>query len=137
MKVKVFIICMLSVFICPLYALAEDEFAKSTDIFIAQCDGVYEISDGNISFDLPDLNSRDYTIYAVQLAIFEKKQGESEYSIYKDKDGAESKKQIVLNPNSLHINISLGDKTDYRLKADYKAAYRYYMQAVSDESIVV
>ena len=89
-----------------------------------------------ITFTLPELENDDFYIYAVELAVFEKQNGENEWHIYKNKDGIESKKKYIENPTSLTFNVDFGAGADYADKAKYKIAYRYYIRSLQDISIM-
>ena len=59
-----------------------------------------EIGGGKgISFTLPELDEADYYIYAIELAVFEKQDGESQWHIYQDDNGEETKKQYIESPD--------------------------------------
>ncbi len=97
-----------------------------------------EFGSGNgIEITLPILNDSKFNIYAVELAVFEKMPGNSIWHIYKDKSGAESKRQLISEPHSLKIQIDFGDVGDYRVGAKYKIAYRYHVQSAEDASVIV
>lgn len=95
-----------------------------------------EIGSGKgISFTLPDIESDDYFIDAIELAVFEKQYEEDDWHIYKDNNGNESKKQYIQSPESLNFNVDFGDLSVYRDKTKYKIAYRYYVRNIHDMSI--
>ena len=94
-----------------------------------------EIGTGKgISFTLPELESDEFYIYAIELAVFEKHYEENEWHIYTDDDGNESKKQYIENPDSLTFNIDFGNPKDYRDETKYKIGYRYFIQNIYDTS---
>jgi hypothetical protein len=95
------------------YASGSTEFASAESVMKIRMDGTVkrakEIGSGNgIEFMLPDLSDSKYNIFAVELAVFEKKQGESIWGIYKNQSGAESKKSFINNPASLKMQIDFG-----------------------------
>ena len=97
-----------------------------------------EIGSGKgISFTLPELDEADYYIYAIELAVFEKQDGESQWHIYQDDNGEETKKQYIESPDSLNFNVDFGDLSAYREKAKYKIAYRYYVRSIHDMSKII
>ena len=87
-----------------------------------------------ISFTLPELESDEFYIYAIELAVFEKHYEENEWHIYTDDDGNESKKQYIENPDSLTFNVDFGNPKDYRDETKYKIGYRYFIQNIFDTS---
>ncbi len=89
-----------------------------------------------ISFTLPEYEDKNYYIHAVEIAVFEKLDGESAYHIYKNDSGEESKRQYMENPSSYNIQVEFGNSDDYREKAKYKIGYRYYVRSKDDESII-
>ena len=94
-----------------------------------------EVADGKgVSFSLPELADNDFYIYAIELAVFEKQNGETSWHIYTDENGNETKKKYIESPQSLNFNVSFGDVSGYREKAKYKIAYRYYVKSRSDSS---
>lgn len=116
-------------------AYAESEIMKiSMDGEVKQAKDIG--SGKGISFTLPDYDETDYFISSIELAVFEKQDGESNYHIYKDNNGNESKKQLLKNPESLNIQVDFGDTSDYRDKAKYKIGYRYYLTSTADMSII-
>ena len=90
-----------------------------------------------ITFTLPELESDDFNIYAVELAVFEKHHEETKWHIYKDDDGEESKKYYIENPSGLTFSVDFGNIEDYRDKTKYKIGYRYYIQSIHDASQVI
>ena len=97
-----------------------------------------EIGTGKgISFSLSDLDDSEYYINAIELAVFEKQYGENEWKMYLDDSEEESKKILLSEPDTLNIQANFGETSDYRDKAKYKLAYRYYAQSVSDESVLM
>ena len=87
-----------------------------------------------ITFTLPELESDDFYIYAIELGVFEKLYGENEWHIYTDDEGKESKKQYIENPDSLTFNVDFGNPEDYQDRAKYKIGYRYYTKSIHDTS---
>lgn len=116
-------------------------YAES-DVMIISYSGITDQA-GNVgtgkgvSFILPDLSDEDFYIYAVELAVFEKKEGETQWSIYKNENGEESKKQYIENPESLIFNVDFGSPQDYSERARYKIGYRYYVKCIFDESLLM
>lgn len=97
-----------------------------------------EIGTGKgISFSLSDLDNSEYYINSIELAVFEKQYGENEWKMYLDASEEESKKILLSEPDTLNIQANFGETSDYRDKAKYKLAYRYYAQSVSDESVIM
>lgn len=90
-----------------------------------------------IAFTLPELDAEDYYITAVELAVFEKCSDDEQYHIYKDKNGNESKRIVINNPQSLNFQTEFGDMSDYSERAKYKIAYRYYVTSIYDMSQTV
>lgn len=122
---------LVTVIFCVSVNADEMKIAMDGEVKLAK-----EIGTGKgITFTLPDLENDEYFIYAIELAVFEKQYGESEWHIYKDDNNIESKKQYIESPSSLTFNADFGDPSDYRDKARYKIAYRYYVQNLSDTSI--
>lgn len=130
------IICVLTLIFGILFCInayaAEDvmKIAMDGDVKYAK-----EIGTGKgISFTLPELNEKDYVIYAIELAVFEKQDGESSWHIYRNASGEESKKKYIEHPQSLNFSVDFGAAFDYKDKAKYKIAYRYYVQNILDSS---
>jgi len=90
-----------------------------------------------VTFTLPELETDEFYIYAIELAIFEKQYEEKEWHIYTDENGEESKKQYIENPSSLTFNVNFGNPEDYRDKAKYKIGYRYHVQSIHDASQII
>ena len=94
-----------------------------------------DIGEGKgINIVLPELENESFYINAVELAVFEQKENESQWHIYKDDYGKESKKKYIENPESLNVMVDFGDINDYRERAKYKLAYRYYVRSIDDMS---
>ena len=122
---------LVTVIFCVSVNADEMKIAMDGEVKLAK-----EIGTGKgITFTLPDLENDEYFIYAIELAVFEKQNGESEWHIYKDDNNIESKKQYIESPSSLTFNADFGEPSDYREKAKYKVAYRYYVQSLSDTSV--
>jgi len=97
-----------------------------------------EIGNGKgITFTLPDLDSDEFYIYAIELAVFEKQQEETSWHIYLDDEGKESKKRYIEKPESLTFSVDFGNTSDYRDMAKYKIGYRYYVKSIYDESCMM
>ena len=97
-----------------------------------------EIGTGKgISFSLSELDDSEYYINSIELAVFEKQYGDNEWKMYLNDEDEESKKILLSEPDSFNIQANFGEVSDYRDKAKYKLAYRYYAQSVSDESILM
>lgn len=97
-----------------------------------------EIGTGKgISFSLSELDDSEYYINSIELAVFEKQYGDNEWKMYLNDEDEESKKILLSEPDSFNIQANFGEVSDYRDKAKYKLAYRYYAQSVSDESIIM
>ena len=131
---KIFVL-MSAVFLLSINANAADtmKIAMNGEVKAAK-----EIGTGKgISFSLSELEDKDYYIDSIELAVFEKKHGENEWKMYLDKNNKESKKILLTEPDSLNIQANFGEISDYRDKAKYKLAYRYYAQSTSDESVIV
>lgn len=90
-----------------------------------------------VTFTLPELDNKEFGIYAVELAVFEKQYGENNWHIYTDESGNESKKHYIENPDGLTFNVDFGNPADYRNKAKYKIGYRYYVKSLYDESQII
>lgn len=82
-----------------------------------------------ISFSLPDVDSK-FLINTIELAVFEKKETDTQYSLF-----GESK--LLENPTSLTINFDFGDVSKYQERSRYKIAYRYYVQPIDDLSKII
>ncbi|MBS7306115.1 MAG: hypothetical protein KIG39_05580, partial [Lachnospiraceae bacterium] len=94
-----------------------------------------DIGEGKgINIVLPELDVDNFYINAIELAVFERQETETEWHVYKDNNGRESKKQYIENPQSLNVSVDFGDIDDYRDRAKYKLAYRYYIQSTDDMS---
>lgn len=118
--------------LCGMSAHAEDCMKISQNGIVKQAK---DIGAGKgISFTLPEFEDDNFYIYASELAVFEKKEDESEWHIYKDSNGNESKRIYKENLNSLNIQADFGDFSDYRERAKYKIGYRYYVRSVYDLS---
>lgn len=87
-----------------------------------------------ISFTLPDLEDPDFYIESIELAVFEKGNGENQWHIYTDSSGNETKKILLEDPQSLNIQADFGDLSQYDADKKYKLVYRYHVQALSDMS---
>lgn len=123
---------LMSVFCITCYAETNDTVKVS---FGGNVKEAKEIADGKgISFSLPELSDSDFYIYAIELAVFEKQNGEATWHIYTDDNGSETKKRYLESPQSLNFNVNFGDVSEYREKAKYKIAYRYYVKSRSDSS---
>lgn len=97
-----------------------------------------EIGEGKgINITLPELDDENFYINAIEIAVFERKENESQWHIYKDDDGEESKKKYIESPDGLNVQVDFGNVADYREKAKYKLAYRYYVQSVDDMSNIL
>ena len=97
-----------------------------------------EIGSGyGISFTLPEFDSDEYYLTAVEIAVFQKGEADEHYSIYKDKKGNESKRKVINNPKSYNFQIEFGDIADYDKNTKYKLAYRYYATSIYDLSHTV
>lgn len=120
--------------LCGMSAHAEDCMKISQNGIVKQAK---DIGAGKgISFTLPEFEDDNFYIYASELAVFEKKEDESEWHIYKDSNGNESKRIYKENLNSLNIQADFGDFSDYRERAKYKIGYRYYVSSIYDLSEV-
>ena len=116
--------------------------ATATDVMKIAMNGevkvAKEIGTGKgITFSLSELEDPEYYINSIELAVLEKRYGENEWEIYLDDSNEESKKILLSEPDTLNIQANFGEISDYRDKAKYKLAYRYYAQSVSDESILM
>ena len=135
MKKAVTIAVFLLALMCSISVLADEDAMKISLGGIVK--PAKEIGTGKgITFTLPELGSNEFYIYAIELAVFEKQNGEDKWHIYKDANAAESKKQYIESPASLTFNVNFGDASDYRDKAKYKMAYRYYVQNLQDTSLI-
>lgn len=97
----------------------------------ARTDNTVRMTD-SIEFTLPGLDTDDFYISGVELAVFEK--GDDEYHIFKD--GGRYMHRYIKNPQSLNFNMSFSDSTKYRERTKYKAAYRYHATSKTDASKV-
>lgn len=133
---KLIFVLIFSVFFCiGITAYASD------DVFKISMDGevkhAKDINSGKgISIVLPKLEDENFYISAVELAVFEKRVDDTEYHIYKNDNGEESKKQFIENPAGYQVQIEFGNAADYREQAKYKIAYRYYVVNKHDTSVV-
>lgn len=105
----------------------------SADTMKVSQDGTVSAT-GSIDFILPQLDSDEFYISGIELAVFEKGEEDEEWHIYLDDEDRQTKKQYIKNPDSLHISADLGDSAEYRDHAKYKAAYRYYVTSKLDAS---
>lgn len=131
---KIFVL-MLAAMLTSINVTAADvmKIAMNGEVKVAK-----EIGTGKgISFSLPELEDSEYYINSIELAVFEKQYGESDWKMYLNDEQEESKKILLNEPDSLNILADFGEFNDYRDKAKYKLAYRYYAQSVSDESIIM
>ena len=90
-----------------------------------------------IAFTLPYLEDEGWILNTIELAVFEKQESESEWHIYKDEKGQETKRRFIESPTSLNVDVNFGDLSDYREKAKYKIGYRYYVESIYDMSKLV
>lgn len=140
-------ICLMLLFLVTMNSIiyAADEFADDDSEFKIAMNGTVKsaknIGTGHgISITLPNLNSttaNNYILRSIETAVFERKSGNSTWTIYKDKSGAESKKVILNDVTTRSINIDFGKPSDYRVGAKYKIAYRYYVSPINDTSQIV
>lgn len=133
-------VIMTIVFLCLLMScvtvFAQDDIMKiamSGNTTIAKDIGAGK----GVSFTLPELGNDEFYIYAIELAVFEKRYDENEWHIYIDDNGDESKKQYVENPDSLTFNVDFGNPKDYREETKYKIGYRYYIRNIYDTSKMI
>ncbi|MDD6482955.1 MAG: hypothetical protein PUF72_00035 [Clostridiales bacterium] len=132
--------------------VAADEFLNDSDkMYYTYHGSIADTGETTLTVRLPDLENSvkntqlNYVIVGVELAIFEKKAGESTYAIYKDADGKESKRYYYTVPHedgrnyadSLTYTIDIGNISDYRCNAIYKIAFRYYVSPIYDMSQTV
>jgi len=101
------------------------------DIMKIQQNGIVkrakEFGSGNgIEFTLPALADSNFVIDSVELAVFEKKESETQYKIF-------GTTKIIENP-CLKIAFDFGDITRFAEGSKYKIAYRYYARAIDDYS---
>lgn len=130
-KIGILIILLVPL-LCGMSAQAEDCIKISQNGIVKQAK---DIGTGKgISFTLPKLEDDDFYIYAAELAVFEKQENESEWHIYRNDTGEESKKLYIENLESLNIQTDFGDSSDYRENAKYKIGCRYYVRSVYDMS---
>jgi len=136
MKKIIIAIAVMCLMLTCISVFAQDDVMKismSGDTVTAK-----DIGTGKgISFTLPELDTDEFYIYAIELAVFEKRHDESEWHIYLDENNEESKKKYIENPDSLTFNVNFGAPEDYRYKAKYKIGYRYYVQSICDTSQIV
>jgi hypothetical protein len=105
---------------------------NAQDIIKIQQNGVVkrakEFGSGNgITFTLPELSDSNFIIDSIELAIFEKKLDNTNYSIF-------GNTKLIESPTSLNVSFDFGDIAKYEENAKYKIAYRYYTKAVDDFS---
>ena len=97
---------------------------ESTPVKISQNGTVKPAKDigtgKGIAFTLPSLDDDRWILTAIELAVFEKQEGESEWHIYKDDSGKESKRRFIDSPTSYNIQVDFGDLDIYRKRAKYK-----------------
>ncbi len=133
MKKYIFILGICICFLMGITINAEEAMKISMDGEVKEAK---EVNTGkDISFILPEFTDNEYMLSAIELAVFEKTEYDSYYHIYKDDNGVESKKRMIEEPDSYTIMIDFGNLSDYREKAKYKIAYRYYATALSDISV--
>lgn len=87
---------------------------------------------GSVDFTLPPLDTDEFYISGVELAVFEKNEDKNEYHIFKD--GKKELRKYIKSPESLNFTASFSDSTAYRERAKYKAAYRYHVTSKADAS---
>lgn len=136
MKKIVIIAMLICIFALGITASAEDDVIKIS--MGGETKLAKDIGNGKgISFTLPELDSDDFYICAVELAVFEKREGEDNWHIYTDSKGKESKKKFIENPKSLNFSVDFGNLKDYRDRAKYKIAYRYHTKSIHDSSLIL
>ena len=120
-----------------LLALSGTAFAADGDIIKMKMDGTVKNTGGSITFTLADPTTNEFILLAVELQIFERQEGNTQWTAYTDQSGAESKRKLIQNPSSLKFEVSFENLEEYREKAKYKIGYRYYMQSTDDPSKIV
>lgn len=122
-------------FVAVLHTTYADEYKTIKISYEGEVKQAKEIGEGKgINIVLPELDNEQFYINAIELAVFEKQENESQWHIYKDDNGKESKKKYIDNPQSLNVMVDFGDVGDYRDRAKYKLAYRYYVRSMDDMS---
>ena len=124
------------------FLVSQNVYAEDAETFKIRYNGevkrAKEIGTGQgINIILPELDDENFYINAIELAVFEKQESENQWHIYKDDNGEETKKKYIEEPDSLNIQIDFGDLNDYRDKAKYRLAYRYYVQSVDESNIFI
>lgn len=133
MKKKILAIAVVCLMMTCVSVFAQDDVMKIS--MAGDTVKAKDIGTGKgVTFTLPELKSEEFYIYAIELAVFEKQDGESNWHIYTDEKGSESKKHYIEKPNGLTFNVDFGNPEDYRYRAKYKIGYRYYVQCVYDTS---
>lgn len=135
-KLKFILLTML-IFILPTVVHAETDnvmkISYNGEVKVAKDIGAGK----GINVVLPELDDENFYIYGVELAVFEMQENETEWHIYIDSKGKESKKKYIENPKSLNIMFDFGDIESYRDRAKYKLAYRYHVRSVDDMSEIL
>ena len=134
-KKMIFFLCLL--FLC-IPSAAADEFAGEHEVIKIRMDGTVkrskEFGSGNgIEFVLPEFQDPAFYLYSVELAVFEQFNG-TDWHIYTDAEGRESKRRLIEQPQSLKIQVDFGKTSDYRTGARYKIGYRYHLRSIDDLS---
>ena len=93
---------------------------NAQDVIKIQQNGIVkrakEFGTGNgITFTLPELSDPNFIIDNIELAIFEKKQNDTNYSIF-------GNTKLIENPTSLNVSFDFGDISKYKENAKYKIA---------------
>ncbi len=120
------------IFICILlFSVFIGITVNAEDVLKIQQDGVVkrakEFGSGNgIEFTLPALSDPNFVVDSIELAVFEKKEAETEYKIF----GASK----IIENAALKIAFDFGDISRFKEGSKYKIVYRYYVRAIDDLS---
>lgn len=132
-----FILLAILIFILPTAVHAETSSVMKIS-YNGEVKEAKDIGKGKgINIELPELDNENFYIYGIELAIFERQENETEWHIYTDEKGKQSKKIYIENPDSLNVMVDFGDLEDYRDRAKYKIAYRYHVRSIDDMSNIV
>lgn len=138
MKKYYYIICMM-LFACFLFGTSvsgsEDTVKIAMNGTVKQAKDIG--SGKGIGFILQEPEDKNFYLTAVELAVFEQRENETDYRMYLDENGRESKKIMLNSPKSLHVQAEFGAVSDYQNHARYKLGYRYYLRHTEDASQTV
>lgn len=124
-------------FLTVLFVIGCTAYAENCEIIKMSMNGAVKNTGGRITFTLPDPATAEFILSAVELQIFERREGGVQWESYRDESGAQSKRRLVQSPSTLKYEVSFENPEDFREKAKYKIGYRFYMQSAADPSKIV